>query len=367
MTIIVRDLLMLRLSAFSSLCLLLSAGPAHEAAAASPRLLPTEVPAIKSVAGPAEGFDPVRATDDERAAYGFPPAPDAARHPQGYAKWVRAMRASRTRITPKLALNAVRHGAMRPGSASKGVMSGAIVHGITYGQAFSSNWSGAVLVNSATSFGAHSFYLAGSGMMVPAVSQPAGTCTEGWLYSSGWVGLDGASGYSQDVLQAGYDADAYCSYGYTMTNYDVWYEWAPADGVVVQNLTVSAGQELYVVVWATSATQGNAYIVNESTGQNTSVQFTPPAGTSLTGNSADFVMERPEVNNKLSSLADYTEAYFSFGYVFDNSNVTSFPAIPAAPAQALQVTMQDSSGNAISNPEILGGASIVTLAAGSAQ
>jgi hypothetical protein len=29
--------------------------------------------------------------------------------------------------------------------------------------------------------------------------------------------------------------------------------------------------------------------------------------------------------------------------------------------------MQDSSGNAISNPEILGGASIVTLAAGSAQ
>jgi hypothetical protein len=334
-------------------------------ALASPRLIPTNVPGVHAVEGPSGRFDPVAATAEQRRDLGFPPPPDAALHAQSYAHWARAMRASKTRLTPKLAMNPMRHGAMRRGVMSSGArLAAALAHSTAD---TSSNWSGSVLTNAATSFGANSFWLVGGDMTVPVASQPFNSCSGGWLYDSAWVGLDGALDYSDDVLQAGLDADAYCADGQTSTNYDVWYEWAPAYGAVVQNMTVQPGEQIYVAVWAVSATEGAAYIVDEDTGQSVSVIIDPPSGTQLIGNSAEFITERPEVNNKLGNLARYTVEYFNFGYVFDNNQVASFPALPTPPVQALQVTMLDNAGNPISYPEVLGGASIITTVEGSAQ
>lgn len=328
---------------------------ASAGASAAPRFLATNMPEVHAVAGPPAGFDPVRASDEERASYGFPPPPDAVRAPESYAHWARAMRASRTRIVPKLAVSAVRHGAMRPA-----VMHPAIVHGLA---ATSSNWSGAVQTSSATSFGPLSYWIVGGNVTVPVAAQPFNSCTGGWLYDSAWFGLDGAQNYSSDVLQAGIDADAYCANGYTATNYDVWYEWAPGNGVTIQNMPVQPGDEIYFAVWALSPTQGAAFIVNDNTGQSAGFTIDPPAGTKLIGNSAEFITERPEVNNKLANLARYTLEIFTGGYIENNQNAPFFAGGPSL----TDVTMLDNNGQPISVPHIVGGDTITILDEGSAQ
>jgi hypothetical protein len=54
----------------------------------------TNLPGIRTFADPPAGFNPVTATPGQRAQYGFPPAPDQAANPNGYALWKKAMTAA---------------------------------------------------------------------------------------------------------------------------------------------------------------------------------------------------------------------------------------------------------------------------------
>ena len=62
---------------------------------ASAATLPTNIPGIYTYAAPPKGFNPVAATDEELATYGFPPRPDKQVHPDQYAHWERAMNAAK--------------------------------------------------------------------------------------------------------------------------------------------------------------------------------------------------------------------------------------------------------------------------------
>ncbi len=330
------------------------------AAAAQPHLLPTSIAGTMSFAGPPPGFDAVTASPQLRQAYGFPPAPDLKRDPGAYAAWVRAMRRATTRITPQLVAGNVFHGPMAGRRTRLG----------SPDLSFSStNWSGSVVTNGSTSWNSLSFMEVGSYINVPVAAQPFGTCSGGWLYSTAWVGIDGGAGtqYGQDVLQAGIDADAYCSGPNTYTYYDAFYEWAPAVGVTIQNLPVSPGQELYVVVWATTPTTGYAYLENLTTGQAAGLGIAPPANTRLVGNSAEFIMERPTVGTSLANLARYTTEFLTEAFAGDNRGLGSYPGYAAAGDTLNYVTMLDNANKPISAPQLLGAASISISDEGSAQ
>lgn len=51
-------------------------------------------------------------------------------------------------------------------------------------------------------------------------------------------------------------------------------------------------------------TDASAYFTNRTTGTTTSLSFTAPAGTSLTGNSAEWVVEAPTVGGQQSAMAE---------------------------------------------------------------
>ena len=75
----------------------------------------------------------------------------------------------------------------------------------------SSNWSGYAVTGANGTFGKNNkFHF--SEWVVPVAQQAVGVCNGFWDYSSQWDGFDGFS--SGDVLQAGTEADAYCSGGY---------------------------------------------------------------------------------------------------------------------------------------------------------
>jgi len=68
------------------------------------------------------------------------------------------------------------------------------------------------------------------------------------------------------------------------------------------------------------ATTASVFLTNRTSGASTSFNITAPAGTSLTGNCAEWIVEAPTVNGEQSALADYGEVFFSVCEAVSNSS-----------------------------------------------
>jgi hypothetical protein len=309
--------------------------------------LETNLPGVTTFTAPPAGFDHTTASDYELAMYGLPPRPDEMMEPAAYSSWKRAMRASRERIVPALELSQRSHGPSRA---------------VTNSQSTSGNWSGVVDYSGATSYNhSDSFHLIMMDYVVPAVTQAYGVCNGSVNHSATWIGIDGSG--SNDVLQAGTESDAYCGSNGASSSYSAWIEWYPYNEMRITNLPVAPGDDLFIEVWNTSATEGNAYFVNYRTNQAGTIQFSAPPGTTLVGNSAEWVVERPGVSGGLSTLANYVSDYLS------NCYATTWNKVSYAPgsSSAMQLTMLDDSGRPISVPTLLGGSAIWLQDTGSAR
>ena len=311
--------------------------------------IPTNLAGVSTAPAPPAGFDPLTASDDSLATYGFPPRPDKNGSSGAYAAWERAMKASKERVFPVLELTSHFNGP-NVGVGKTG-----------NGTAKSYNWSGVVSTTNATSYGSNSFYWAYSEYVIPVAVQAFGACTGGWDYSSSWVGIDGYN--SNDVLQAGTESDAYCSGSTKSAYYSAWYEWYPYGEVRISSFPVAPGDDMFVEVWSTSSTYGYAYLVNYNTNQVVEIGFSAPSGTKLIGNSAEWVVERPGVGGGLATLTNYISDYFSSSYAETFAGTLYYPGT----STNILVTMLDNSGNPISYPTLLGSYAIWFQDEGSAR
>ena len=308
------------LSSALTAVVLLAAPLAGIAQNAPHKLQPNEhalnLPGATTIAAPPAGFDPLAASDEELAYYGFPPQPNKNTEPKAYSTWARAMQHSKTRIVPSLEQTAIFHGPMKQAKAQNAAsVAGNLALGVP-SNSNSYNWSGYVDFSGATSYGSKSFYYLVNDMVVPLAKQSG--CDGGWDWGSEWNGIDGWG--SSDVLQAGVEFDAYCSGSTKSTYYSAWYEWYPYGEVRISSLPVVPGDDLFVEVWHTSSTQGYAYIVNENTGQYVDIGFTAYPGYPLIGNSAEWVVERPSVGGTLATLSDYSFIPFWNAYAYTEAS-----------------------------------------------
>jgi hypothetical protein len=193
----------------------------------------------------------------------------------------------------------------------------------------SPNWSAVVVTSDISTFGANSFRSIEAEYVVPVAPQPSGE-VEGPFnincpvtQSSSWVGIDGDEALSSDLLQAGTESDASCQ----SQAYYAWYQWLPQNPNEVQlgGLAVSPGDDMWVEVWNTSATQGYVYVFDYATGQAVSLSIAAQPGTRLIGNTAEWVVERPEASGSYATLANYISDYFSDCSAETNSNATYSP------------------------------------------
>jgi hypothetical protein len=315
----------------------MSAGAALAEAPASPDIL------IYSFPKPPDGFQPLTASDAELSKYGLPPRPTAAsKNEISYATWSRAMASAKQAVTPQVMRTGRQH--------MRALMADTKVTTHRAGTMYSSNWAGQTILSNANSFGGGSYAEVLGEWQVPAVQQAIGTCG-GTDVSAMWVGIDGA-GSSSDVLQAGTEQDAYCGNGYTQSSYYAWFEWYPNYEYEITNFPVAPGATMLVVVQATSATTATAVFVDVQSNQFTVVGFGAPAGTRLTGNSAEWIVERPNVNNTPGNLADYGQAWMSAEVAFlDNElNTNTYDvAATGGPGRTPYVLeMLDANGNPLS-------------------
>jgi peptidase A4-like protein len=253
---------------------------------------------IRALSALPDGFDPMKATARQLAAYRLPRRPDAEREPRLRALWDRTMSRTKLWITPEFEHHEnITHGPAR-GADRRAVTARLGSPGIS--NATSNNWSGAANFSPASK----PYSFVGGQWTVPSPN----TTADGSYYASEWVGIDGWN--SSDVLQAGTETLITKVWFITLKQVYTWWEWFPAGEVKITNLPVEAGDVMYCLICADTTTHATVYFSNQSQGVSTGFEITPPSGTTLTGNVAEWIVERPNVNGSVANLTDYAACYF---------------------------------------------------------
>jgi hypothetical protein len=337
------------LALIAGLSLSLLAGAA-QAQSPSPYAVETNMPGFYAYTQPPAGFDPSTASAADLELYGYPPRP-ATNEPDELADWKKQTNPALRRVIPHLLHTDIHH---RPLSIVK----------MGTNSAFSLNWSGYAVVHTEPSFNS----VKGS-WIVPSVQPPFGGCA-GYVYSSEWVGIDG---FSNDLaFQAGAAADAACSGGKI---YYPWVEWLPgaeAELELPTGYTFKRGDYIIVTVDATDFSDGKSssgeLIFTDVTGNwQISGALTAASldGTYIVGDSAEWIVERPEVGNTLSSLANYIADAWSGAKATDSNQAIYHPGSPNN-AQDYMITMLDNNDEPISFVDLFGTHSLWFFDEGSA-
>jgi hypothetical protein len=219
----------------------------------------------------------------------------------------------------------------------------------------SDNWSGFVITNPANVFSNMQTSVSGT-FIEPS---PRTGCEPGvgpGVYrSSQWVGIDGWG--SPDVLQAGTELVVQCG-GWGITHY-AWLEWFPNAEVAITNLPVSQGNTIDVNIDVIRAAPGHPvqYRFLISSNMTYVVLFlTPPPGTTLLGNSVEWIVEAPTVGTTIASITDYG--------VCPWIKATAYEPIPTGgidyyrPSQVpssstvIEADLVDAKGNVLSSPTL---------------
>lgn len=220
-------------------------------------------------------FDPLKATPEEVASHGLPPRPNPAENLDEAAKWeqiVTELKGSKL-VVPKFEVH-------QPASTrTMGRPEATKWNGY--------NWAGAVIQESA-------FDYCRAEWRVPRPDPGRGD-NKVW-YSSAYVGLDGW--LSDDVLAGGTGHDVFNLSGRITRDTYGWFEWYPAYPVKLLDFYVNSGDLVQCTVWAISNNEGHFLIWNKTTGRYCAFKFMAPAGYTLRGDSAEWIVEgdQPEAN-----------------------------------------------------------------------
>ena len=281
---------------------------------------------------------------------GYPPRPDLTA-PAAFDTWFKAVSSPATRVEPRLIENAgITHGGIQPVQATTQQPSG--------------NWSGFLLQSPPVI--AEPFTTVWGSWRVPHVLVGENNETD---YSSIWVGIDGANNL-QDLVQAGTEQDIYIydpsafttlppetgtlTASLVMTTYYAWTEFLPQQqfAQVISNLQVNPGDQMLVVV---NIDGSKAYFVVQNLTTNLFVEVvTPYNGTVVPGVTAEWIVERPTVNNTLPDLTDYGQAVMDTAFATIGGTEVSYGGINlgagATPSlESEQITMFDNQSRILSS------------------
>ncbi len=282
---------------------------------------------------PPHDFNVETATDRMLAIHGIPPRPDPYTQTELHGKWKAAYSRPLRHITPSFQrITEIKHGPSQSGPRN-------VEHALS-----SINWSGSV----ASAPPSDTFKWVAGVWKVPFPRSPRGRCDGNWYFSSAWIGIDGSLG-STDVLQAGTEQDELCVAGQTQQNFYAWWEWFPAASIKIDNFPVAVGDSISCLICAGSTTTGEIFITNQTQNVHTAFSVTATGTTSLTGNCAEWIVERPTLSDgALAQLPDYGEVDFTESF----AGTTKLATVNAGSGAA--TVMQDDFCNNISVGAITG-------------
>ncbi len=272
-------------------------------------------------------------SDDELVAKDYPPRPGPLSSLEAREAWTRLVTTPAEFIEPRLSDAGRQFATART----------------------SSNWSGFVFSKPAGTFR----LVIGTFTVVPLLSTVAECATISKTEAASWVGIGGWG--SSDIVQLGVDEMSNCWYSGTrsgyysrVNSYRTWIELLPKEPQWITSFTVKPGDQIMTVAYAgdsdqtvnTAGRYGWFQFNNLTRGTYTKLSVSFPSGISLTGNSAEWVVERPTVGGQLSWLSRYGTQTFTNAYAYTSTGVL-------AGTSADPVTMKAGS-RVLSQPSISG-------------
>jgi hypothetical protein len=265
-------------------------------------------------------FEPDQATDQELLEYGYPQRPDV-NNAAALALWERAVHT--TRVPTDLV--------ERPGVYHRPVQQ---MQTTTNATSTSGNWSAVIIDGKSADFDTIVGYWA-----VPNVASQVAKTANG--YSSMWVGLDGDG--TSDLIQDGTSSEWIGG----KAVYNAWVEVLPAAETLVSGLTINPGDAIYAST-EYKVVNGKAsayfYMTNFNTVKSISVTIAFPTTLKYTGQSAEWVVERTEVNGSFENpLPNYGIAFMDVAYAVRTGSSTAYPAneTPSSVGTTYDVSMYD--------------------------
>jgi hypothetical protein len=151
---------------------------------------------------------------------------------------------------------------------------------------------------------------------------PEVTVTAFDSFSAVWIGVGGQVAKDGTLIQAGTEQDSISD----QAQYSVWYELLPADSVTITTVNVLPGDVITASINLVNpdANEWNIKIYDTTNGQGFSQNFIYDSSRL----SAEWIVERPTVNNRLANLADFGSIAFAGSSVTVGStvgNINHFP------------------------------------------
>jgi hypothetical protein len=255
---------------------------------------------------PPVGFDPLTASRAELERHGFPPRRGDRHSLERYRRvWGRIKDKFRY-VEPNFAIDGRRP--RRPRQ-------------LTYSNV---NWSGGVVLAPT----GQSFCGVTAQWTVPNI-YPTNETDEFWIGS--WIGLDGYTGEgATELLQAGIGQDVYWTGSAFHHDINLWWEWIPGNSVPITGVPISPGDLVMIAIYTSGkgSTAATVAVTNVTNGSSTSVPVVAPSGTTLVGNSAEWIVEEPLAFPGGNTLPDYGEVYFSdcAAYIASGGEVAPDPS-----------------------------------------
>lgn len=257
-------------------------------------------PGVSLPTPPPEGFNPLKASNDDLIKHGLPPRPVTDESPDEFVWWEKICSSAGSFVMP----------AFEPLPARK-------VDKET-GDHISHNWSGAVISASKN----HHFTSVWASWTVSR-PHPDNWAWRGRYWESGrfaagtWVGIDGHKENgkgSSDVLQAGIGHRCIVS-THQDTEYSIhpWWEWFPGHPWTITGFQVATGDLVSVTVSAKSPTSASILFNNFSAGTYTSFNVTAPQNVQLKGSCAEWIVEA----HRPSAAGKPTMSYLGATFFFD--------------------------------------------------
>ena len=122
-------------------------------------------------------------------------------------------------------------------------------------------------------------------------------------YSSMWVGIGGQT--DKTLIQVGTEHD---SVGGSEV-YSAWYEMLPNYAIKIQNIDISPGDKVVASVTLLDIAQDQWHIKLVDITKNQ--EFNLKVDYNSSRSSAEWIVERPTINNRISTIVDFGDATFS--------------------------------------------------------
>jgi hypothetical protein len=148
-------------------------------------------------------------------------------------------------------------------------------------------------------------------------------------FSATWIGIGGQ--FDGTLIQTGTEQDSINGVG----TYSAWYELLPNDEVTIASLSVSAGDRITASISLSDPTANTWLIeIHDFTGATGEQSFQNSFVYVSSMLSAEWIVERPRVNNVLRNLADFSELTFTGCAATVGGKVVTVSSLPS-----IQVTM----------------------------